>query len=112
MRKKIIGVSGNSKFEQSILLNKKIIEFKSWGKHFLICFKGLTLKVHFLMFGNYIIDKKKPDRAIRPNLTFKNGEMNFYTYSLKYLEGDINKHYDWSADVMNDQCVKKKQRLN
>jgi endonuclease-8 len=72
--KKIIAVSGNSKIDQSILLNKKIVEFKSWGKHFLICFKGFTLRVHFLMFGSYSLNEKKPDRPIRLNLTFKNGE--------------------------------------
>lgn len=100
--KKIIAVSGNSKIDQRILLNKKIVEFKSWGKHFLICLEGLTLKVHFLMFGSYTIDEKKPDRAIRLHLGFKNGEINLYTCSVKYLEGDINLHYDWSTDVMND----------
>jgi len=105
--KKIIAVSGNSKIDQNILLNKKIIEFKSWGKHFLICLNGFTLRVHFLMFGSYTINEKKPDRAIRLNLTFKNGEINLYTCSLKYLEGDINEYYDWSADVMNDQWNKK-----
>jgi len=104
--KKIIAVSGNSKIDQNILLNKKIIEFKSWGKHFLICLNGFTLRVHFLMFGSYTINEKKPDRAIRLNLTFKNGEINLYTCSLKYLEGDINEYYDWSADVMNDQWNK------
>lgn len=105
--KKIIAVSGNSKIDQSILLNKKIIEFKSWGKHFLIWFKGLTLRVHFLMFGSYTVNEKKPGRAVRLNLTFKNGEINLYACSLKYLEGDINQYYDWSADVMNDQWNKK-----
>ena len=80
--KKIIAVSGNSKIDQSILLNKKIVEFKSWGKHFLICFKGFTLRVHFLMFGSYSLNEKKPDRPIRLNLTFKNGE----TCSLNILK--------------------------
>jgi len=108
--KKIIAVSGNSKIDQSILLNKKVIEFKSWGKHFLICFKELTLRVHFLMFGSYTIDEKKPGRAIRLNITFKKGEINFYSCSLKYLEGDINEYYDWSADVMNDQWDKRKAK--
>ena len=108
--KKIIAVSGNSKIDQRILLDKDIIEFKSWGKHFLICLDGLTLKVHFLMFGSYTIDEKKPDRAIRLNLTFENGEINFYTCSVKYLEGDLNKYYDWSADVMNDQWNKQKAK--
>ena len=99
--KKIIAVSGNSKIDQRILLDKEIIEFKSWGNLFLICLDGLTLKVHFLMFGSYTIDEKKPDRAIHLNLTFENGEINFNTCPVKYLEGDINKYYDWSADVMN-----------
>lgn len=105
--KKSIAFSCNSKIDQSILLNKKITEFKSWGKHLLICFKGLTLKVHFLMFGSYTVDEKKPDRKTRLNLTFKNGEINLYTCSLKYLEGDINKYYDWTSDVMNDNWNKK-----
>jgi endonuclease-8 len=107
---KIITVSGNSKIDQGILINKTITEFKSWGKHFLICFNGLTLRVHFLMFGSYTVDEKKSERAIRLNLTFNNGEINFYTCSLKYLEGDINQHYDWSADVMNDDWDKKKAK--
>lgn len=102
----IIAVSGNSKIEQGILLNKRVVEFKSWGKHFLICMDGLTLRVHFLMFGSYSINEKKPDRAIRLNLTFEDGEINLYACSLKYLEGDINQHYDWSADVMNEQWSK------
>lgn len=108
--KKIIAVSGNTKIDQQILVNKKIIEFKSWGKHLLICFKGFTLRVHFLMFGSYSVNEKKPERAIRLNLTFKNGELNLYTCALKYLEGDINDHYDWSADVMNDAWDKKKAK--
>lgn len=99
---KIIAVSGNTKIDQARLLNKKIIAFKSWGKHFLICFKGFTLKIHFLMFGSYKVNEKKPDRPVRLNLTFKKGEINFYTCSIKFLEGDLNEHYDWTADVMND----------
>lgn len=109
--KRIIAVSGNSKIDQSILINRKILEFKSWGKHFLICFKGLTLRVHFLMFGSYTVNVRKPDRAIRLNLTFKKGEINLYTCSVKYLEGDVDSHYDWSADVMNDSWDKKKAKV-
>ena len=99
---KIIKVSGNNKLDQVRLVNQKIIGFKSWGKHFLICFKGFSLRIHFLMFGSYRINEKKPERAIRLNLTFKKGEINFYTCSIKFLEGDLDSYYDWSADVMND----------
>src|SRR6188508_3078819 len=81
--KKIIAVSGNSKIDQARLLNLKVNAFKSWGKHFLICFKEFTLRIHFLMFGSYQVNDKKPDRAIRLNFTFKNGEINFYACSIK-----------------------------
>lgn len=108
--KDIIAVSGNSSIDQSVLLNKTVLGFKSWGKHFLICFENLTLKVHFLMFGSYRVNERKPDIPIRLSLRFNNGELNLYTCSLKYLEGDINSHYDWSVDVMNDAWDKKKAR--
>ncbi len=108
--KKVIAVSGNSKIDQSRLLNKKIIAIKSWGKHFLICFKGFTVRIHFLLFGSYRVNEKKPDRLIRLNLTFMNGEINFYACSIKFLEGDINLFYDWSADVMNDEWDPKKAK--
>ncbi len=99
--RKIISVNGNSKIDQGRLLNKKIISFQSWGKHFLICFKDFSLRVHFLMFGTYRINEKK-EKPVRLNLTFKNGEINLYACAIKILEGDINEHYEWSADVMND----------
>ncbi len=99
--KKILSVSGNSKIDQSRLINKKIIDIKTWGKHYLICFQDFTLKIHFLMFGSYRVNEKK-NSPVRLNLTFKKGEINFYTCSVSYLEGDLNDHYDWSADVMND----------
>ena len=39
----------------------------------------------------------------RLSLTFKNGELNFYACSVRMLEGDLDKIYDWSADVMSDK---------
>jgi endonuclease VIII len=98
---KVISVNGNSKIEQSRLLNKKIISFKSWGKHFLICFKGFVVRIHFLMWGTYLINEKK-EQPVRLNITFKNGEINLYSCAIKILEGNGNDYYDWSADVMND----------
>ena len=56
--KTILTVKGNSKIEQSRLENQKIIDIKSWGKHLLICFKGFTLRIHFLMFGSYRVSEE------------------------------------------------------
>ncbi len=96
----VISVSGNSQIDKSRLLNQTVIAFKSWGKHFLICFAGFTLRIHFLLFGSYRINARK-ETPVRLNLTFSNGELNLYACSINYLEGDINTHYDWTVDVMN-----------
>lgn len=101
-RHQILEVSGNSKIDLSRLDGQKVLEFKSWGKHFLICFSGFTLRIHFLLFGSYRIDEDKPGTVPRLSFTFKNGELNFYSCSVKILEGDLDSHYDWSTDVMND----------
>lgn len=105
--KKIIDIEGNSKIEQERLLNNKIVAFKSWGKHFLICFKGFTVRIHFLLFGSYLVNERK-DRAVRLRLIFKKGEVNFYACAIRIIEGDINDEYDWSADVMNELWDAKK----
>ncbi len=110
--KKTITVSGNAKIDKERLVDKKVISFQSWGKHFIICFKGFYTRVHFLMFGSYTINEKK-DRPERLSLTFKNGELNLYTCSVKLLEGNLSDDYDFSADVMNDAWdpLKAKKKL-
>lgn len=97
---KVIDVSGSSTLEIDRLKDQIVVDFKSWGKHFLICFENFTVKIHLLMFGTYRINERK-DTIPRLSLTFDNGELNFYTCSIKFLEGNISLHYDWSADVMN-----------
>lgn len=99
--KEIISVKGNSKIDQSRLVNQKVNAFRSWGKHFLICFEHFTLRIHFMMFGSYKINETK-DRPVRLNLTFWNGEINFYNCSVKIIEGDPDSIYDFTADVMSD----------
>lgn len=107
----IIDVSGNSSIDILRLKNKTILEFKSWGKHFLICLDGFTVKIHMLMFGTYRINDRKETTA-RLSLIFANGEINFYTCSIKILEGNINLYYDWEEDVMNENWDPKKAKKN
>jgi endonuclease VIII len=110
--KKILQVDGNAKIDLKRLKNKKVIEFKSWGKHFLICFDDFTIRIHFLMFGSYTINEKK-DHKPRLTLTFSNGELNIYTASVKLLKQNADEIYDWSADVMNQNwnAAKAKRKL-
>ncbi|HEY9048011.1 MAG TPA: DNA-formamidopyrimidine glycosylase family protein [Ohtaekwangia sp.] len=100
--KKIITADGSTKkFDIGRLTGKKVIDFKSWGKHFLICFDAFTVRVHFLLFGSYRIDERK-DATARLHIAFAKGELNFYACSLELIEKPLDAIYDWTADVMSD----------
>ena len=109
--KKILKVSGNSKIDYQQLQNKTVTDFKSWGKHFLVCCKSITLRVHFMLFGSYRINEKKK-RLKGFHLQFENGEINFYACSLKIFYENPDEVYDWSADVMSDTWSPQKQKRN
>lgn len=99
---KVIAVLGNTSIDAARMSGKTLLPFRSWGKHFLICFEGFSLRVHFMMFGTYRINERK-ETPVRLSLIFKNAELNFYTCSLKFIEGNPDDTYDWSADVISDQ---------
>ena len=98
---RIVRVEGNSRIDQQRLAGQVVVAFRSWGKHFLVCCESVTLRVHFLLFGSYRINERK-DSAPRLSLGFADGEINLYACSLRYIEGDLDAAYDWSADVMAD----------
>jgi endonuclease-8 len=102
---------GNStKIDFNRITGKKVIDFKSWGKHFLICFKGFTIRVHFLLFGSYRIDEQK-ETSPRLSLKFTNGELNLYACSVLIIEENLNDVYDWTGDVMNEKWSSSKAKI-
>lgn len=100
--KKVLQVSGNSKEAIKRLEGQKITDFKSWGKHFLICTKSFSIRIHFLLFGSYTINTVKSTKP-RLSMIFKNGELHFYSCSVKFIEEPLDEVYDWSADIMADE---------
>jgi len=98
--KKILKVEGNSKQDIQRMSGEKAVDFKSWGKHFLICFKNFTVRIHFMLFGSYRINERR-DAVPRLRFNFKNGELNFYACSVKFIEENIDQVYDWTSDVMS-----------
>jgi endonuclease-8 len=107
-KRKVLQVVGNTKkINQELLVNKTIVDFKSWGKHFLVCFNGFYLRIHFLLFGSYRINETKATPA-RLGLHFKNGQLNFYACAIQLVEKDPDEVYDWTADVMNKHWDEKK----
>jgi endonuclease-8 len=95
--------TGNTRaFPLDTLAGQKVLQLRSWGKHFLIVLPTQTIRIHFLMWGSYRINERK---ATNPNprlsLAFPGGrELNFYACSVKLV--DIAS-YDWRADVLSEE---------
>lgn len=100
--KKVARVDGNARIDLQRMANKKVVGFNSWGKHFLICFNGFFLRIHMLMWGSYRVNERK-EMAPRLSLVFKNGEVNFYSCSIKMVDGEPADVYDWKTDVMSEE---------
>jgi len=101
--KKIITANGNAKIDYSKLAGKKILDIRTWGKQLFIILKGVTIRIHFLMFGSYSVNEQtRLARSIRLHIAYKKGEIYFYTCAVRELEGDLDTLYDWEADVMSD----------
>lgn len=98
----IIRAEGNAKIDMQRLPGQRVSSIRSFGKQTLIELPGFAIRVHLLMFGSYRIDERK-DAAPRLSLGFDNGELNFYSCSVRLLDGELADLYDWRGDVMSDQ---------
>jgi endonuclease-8 len=99
--------NNNHKLDAKMLTGQTVTDFKSWGKHFLICFPKFTIRVHMMMFGSYRINSHT-DNAARLHLQFDNGELNFYAAELLLVKEPLDEVYDWQADVMSKHWSAKK----
>lgn len=100
--RRVLSVSGNSTQDIQRMRNLTVVAVRSWGKHFLLQFPRFSLRIHMLLFGSYRIDE---DKGTPPRLSLgfsKGEELNFYACSVRFLDGDLDDHYDWSGDVMSD----------
>lgn len=100
--KEVVEVGGNTKVDIARAAHKKVVDFKSWGKHFLICFDDFTIRIHLMLFGSYRINEEK-DAIPRLTLKFSDGYLHFYACSIKIIEEPLDEVYDWAADIMSPQ---------
>ena len=105
--RKVLSATGNAKIDLSIFEGQRLEDILTWGKHLLLRFPSFTLRVHFLMFGTYLINERKTT-PLRLALHFAKEEINFYTCAVKVIEGDLGTAYDWSADIMGDHWSARK----
>ncbi|MCC6069518.1 DNA-formamidopyrimidine glycosylase family protein [Massilia sp. GCM10020059] len=101
--KTIATAQGNTRaIDPERLAGQKIVSMRTFGKQFLIELPSLAIRIHFLLFGSYRIDERKPGRVPRLSLGFADGsELNFYACSVREIGKDLDAAYDWSADVMS-----------
>jgi endonuclease-8 len=57
--KTVKNVAGNSRLDLERMRGQRVLDLRSWGKHFLICFDGFAMRVHFMLFGSYRIDERR-----------------------------------------------------
>ncbi len=99
----IVRAEGNTwAIDPARLRGRPVLALRTWGKHFLIQVPGMTVRIHFLLFGTWRIDERR-DKPARLSLGFADGgEINFYACSVKEVDGDPDAVYDWGADILAD----------
>lgn len=115
---KIKQVSGNTKIGKERVLGKKILAIFSYGKYLFVQFDTFALRVHFMLYGSFqaTIDHVKVTgdyprkvRVPRLLLELKNGEIEMYNCSLRYIEESNAKEFcDYSIDIMSEEWDPKK----
>jgi len=93
---------GYGKIDMESLSHKKIIDFKTWGKNFFICFNDFTIRIHFGLFGSYQFHEPK---KVNPKLAlhFNDDAVFFYVCTVEKLEKPLSELYDFEADIMADE---------
>jgi endonuclease-8 len=110
---KIKNVSGNSKIGIDRLKGEELLSIFSFGKVLIFQFKNFALRTHFLLFGSFeaTVNKIKvtgdyPKKAREPRLAlnFRNGDIEMYSCSVKYIEHpNASELFDFTTDIMSDQ---------
>lgn len=100
---KVREATGNTRIDLDRLRNRRLLAVRTWGKHFLMDFGDVAVRVHMLMFGSWCIDERK-DKPVRLSLRFtRKRELNFYSSAVRYVDDSLDAVHDWSADVMADE---------
>ncbi len=98
---KIQKATGSSALPMAKIKKEQLRLVTSWGKHFLLVFDSFALRIHFLMFGSYRINRPRENRVPKLQLRIAGDEIYFYSCAIKEVASDIEGQYDWSRDIMS-----------
>lgn len=107
---RVLAVSGNSRIGIDRFRAKTVRDIFAWGKHLVVQFDRVALRVHFMLWGTFAATVKGasvtgdyrrsgPPRLV---LTFANGEITIWSASLKLVEdADVQATYDFTVDTLS-----------
>ena len=100
----ITAAAGSSKIDMDSLIDQRLNKLQSCGKHLLIVLDNCTIRIHYLMFGNYYLNSRHTEKIPKLSLHFADGsEWNNYNCAVRILpETDMSKLYDFSIDIMDE----------
>ncbi|MCX8095732.1 MAG: hypothetical protein N3D74_06060 [Caldisericia bacterium] len=105
----ILDVNGNTKENKELLIGKRVLDIKSFGKKLIFEFDDFYLIIHFLMYGSFRINEKRENKRERLSIVINNSEINFYNTSIKIIKRD-EFYLDQSIDIMSENFDKLKAK--
>lgn len=106
---KVIAIVGNSKTPKEVLLNRTLTDIFSQGKELFLVFDDVAVRIHFLMYGSYSINREREGKVPRISATFMMPEgkevcVNFYNTSVRFLASaalPVNSSVDILSEKFN-----------
>ena len=99
-KERVIEASGSARIPFDKITGSYLKNARSWGKHLILEFADVTLRIHFLMFGSYRLDDPRDGREPKLLLEYGDHKVYFYSCAIKELPKGWEKTYDWSIDLM------------
>ncbi|UOF00609.1 DNA-formamidopyrimidine glycosylase family protein [Bdellovibrio reynosensis] len=112
LKKKIKKATGTAKIPLRAISGSTLKSARSWGKHLLLFFSDVNLRIHFLMFGSYRINNPRENRIPKLELDYGDSKIYFYSCAIKEQPKGFEKNYDWSIDLMSPEWDSKKALKN
>ncbi len=103
--------AGRASLDLERLRSQRLRDVRGWGKHLLLAFDGFSLRIHLLLFGRCLThgedggdDDDAASATSTVSLRFQGGGgLDFRAASARWIEGDLEAAYDWSADVLSSR---------
>ena len=96
----VTAAGGYTKMKTAWIKGRRLLEIRTWGKHLLLRFSTGSVRVHLMLFGSVLVNKRKKVNASF-YMRFGTDEINFYVVQAKKIEGKLEDEYDWRTDILS-----------